>query len=116
MLITDMKMPIMDRIQLLRNLHESQSLPCTVVLSSYDDFKMVRESFRLGACDYLLKADISEEMLETLLTRLNQDFPKEEEESELHQEDAKDKTLVDMAMGRRSLDLNFYDRLLPNSI
>lgn len=48
LLITDMKMPIMDGLQLLRELNRKNRLPCTVVLSSYDDFKMVRESFRMG--------------------------------------------------------------------
>lgn len=59
-MITDMKMPIMDGLQLLRELNRKNRLPCTVVLSSYDDFKMVRESFRMGACDYLLKSEYQE--------------------------------------------------------
>lgn len=108
LLITDMKMPIMDGIQLLEHLNASQSLPCTIVLSSYDDFKMVRESFRLGASDYLLKADINEDMLAGLLTKLNQDYLKEEKEPEHQKEDEKEKQLVDMAMGRSSLDLGFF--------
>lgn len=98
LLITDMKMPIMDGICLLRELSVRNVMPCTVVLSSYDDFKLVRESFRMGACDYLLKSDITGESLSLLLTKLNQEYLAGETEEE--KEPERGKVLVDMATGR----------------
>ena len=106
LLITDMKMPIMDGLQLLRELNAKNLMPCTVVLSSYDDFKMVRESFRMGACDYLLKSDIEEEVLSALLARLNQEYLIEEAEEVRVPE--REKVLVDMATGRTALDESFF--------
>lgn len=108
LLITDMKMPIMDGIQLMQKLNESQTLPCTVVLSSYDDFKMVRESFRLGACDYILKADINEEVLAGLLEKLSREYLKEDQEPESAVEKSRERQLVDMAVGRSSLEPEFF--------
>lgn len=129
LLITDMKMPIMDGIQLMKCLQEQQKMPCTVVLSSYDDFSMVRESFRLGASDYLLKADISEEMLEGLLVKLNLEGEKEEakqEETWSREADGnqagdnqtgdnqagnhltRERLLAAMAMGRKPLEPEFF--------
>lgn len=106
LLITDMKMPIMDGLQLLRELNRKNRLPCTVVLSSYDDFKMVRESFRMGACDYLLKSDINEETLSALLARLNQEYLAETVEEV--REPAPEKVLIDMATGKMALDEGFF--------
>lgn len=106
LLITDMKMPIMDGICLLRELSVKNVMPCTVVLSSYDDFKLVRESFRMGACDYLLKSDITGESLSLLLTKLNQEYLAGETEEE--KEPERGKVLVDMATGRAALDSSFF--------
>lgn len=106
LLITDMKMPIMDGLQLLRELKRLDRMPCTVVLSSYDDFKMVRESFCLGAYDYLLKSDINEEMLSELLAKLSHDHLAEEPEERLLQEQKT--VLMDMAAGRTALNDSFF--------
>lgn len=72
LLITDMRMPDMDGLQLIEALQKSGKLPVTLVLSSYNEFELVREAFRLGAYDYLLKADLQETFLKKHIERLNQ--------------------------------------------
>lgn len=72
LLITDIKMPGMSGLELLRQLRESAYMPVTVALSGYDEFDLVREAFRLGAYDYLLKANINRIALERLLDGLRQ--------------------------------------------
>lgn len=67
LLVTDIKMPGMDGLELMRHLRESDAMPVTVVLSGYDEFELVREAFRLGAYDYLLKGNISRTGLTQLL-------------------------------------------------
>ena len=85
LVITDMKMPVMDGIGLLTQMNRMVSnrelpvMPKVLVLSGYDDFNLVRESFRLGAGDYLLKADLNETMLETVLKRLNDEWQDSED-------------------------------------
>ncbi|MGL5434049.1 MAG: response regulator transcription factor [Lachnospiraceae bacterium] len=71
LLITDMKMPDMDGISLMKQLRGSGKLPITVVLSGYHEFELVRESFLVGAFDYLLKSDLTKDSLDKLLTKLN---------------------------------------------
>ena len=84
LVITDMKMPVMDGIGLLEQINrmaENRELPVmpkVLVLSGYDDFQLVRESFRLGAEDYLLKADLNEEMLLSMLERFKDEWSQEE--------------------------------------
>lgn len=54
-LITDIKMPAMSGIELLTFI-QARHIHCkSIVLSSYDDFNLVRYAMKLGACDYLLK-------------------------------------------------------------
>lgn len=61
--ITDMKMPGMDGVSLIRELKKYRHPPEILVLSSYDDYELVKESMRLGASDYLLKVDLTAEKL-----------------------------------------------------
>ena len=57
-LITDMKMPRMDGIALLRALQKEKIQMYVIVVSRYDDFQLVREPMRLGAADYLLELEL----------------------------------------------------------
>lgn len=70
LLITDMKMPLLDGLGLIRRLRQSAILPVTVVLSGYDEYDLVREAFRLGAHDYLLKGNLDTASLTGMLTDL----------------------------------------------
>ena len=72
LLIVDMKMPDLNGIALMEKLKEEGILPLTVVLSGYNEFSLVREAFRIGAYDYLLKSDVSRESLLALLQKINQ--------------------------------------------
>lgn len=72
LLITDMKMPSLNGLDLMRRLRQEGRLPVTLVLSGYDEFELVREAFRLGAYDYLLKSDINSFALERMLKNLKQ--------------------------------------------
>lgn len=54
-LITDIKMPVMDGVELIKNLHESGADLKMIVLSGYDEFSYVRECMKYGAVDYWLK-------------------------------------------------------------
>lgn len=56
----------------MRHLRESDAMPVTVVLSGYDEFELVREAFRLGAYDYLLKGNISRTSLIQLLDSMRE--------------------------------------------
>ncbi|MDO5417684.1 MAG: response regulator [Lachnospiraceae bacterium] len=72
LLITDMKMPGLDGIALMEQLQKEGKLPVTIALSGYNEFELVREAFRVGAFDYLLKSDLNEESLKKLLQKLNE--------------------------------------------
>jgi|GEM_PF-498343 len=65
--ITDLLMPRMDGLELIRKLKESGKDVGIVVLSCMDDFTYVKEAMKHGAKDYLLKPTMEPEtLLETL--------------------------------------------------
>ncbi|WP_068777081.1 response regulator [Paenibacillus sp. FJAT-26967] len=67
-LITDLKMPGMDGLELLRLLQERRYDGKFIVLSNYGEYELVREAMKLGAMDYLLKVTLQpEELLELLM-------------------------------------------------
>lgn len=110
LLITDMKMPVMDGLELMQRLHDEHQLPVTVVLSSYDDFQMVREAFRLGAFDYLLKSDIKKENLEGLLAKLNADNSAAQISVSINPVSNQSGRLVDMVTGKSALADDFFEQ------
>lgn len=66
-LFTDIRMPVMDGMELLKKLNQNHVLPYTVVLSAYDDFSYARDCLKLGVSEFLLKSEITKDELETCL-------------------------------------------------
>lgn len=69
-LITDIKMPVMDGLELIPRARKLNPQLRIVVLSAYDDYPLVREAFRAGADDYLLKPELTDDGLTDVLTRI----------------------------------------------
>lgn len=69
-LLTDINMPVMNGIELMEQMRKLTRAPYVIVLSAFNDFHLVREAFRLGAGDYLLKTDINEETLTSCFRNL----------------------------------------------
>lgn len=67
LVITDIKMPVMDGLQFIRE--ASKLLPSCkfVILSNFDEFPYVKEALKLGAADYLIKSEISPDIVIELL-------------------------------------------------
>ncbi|MDO4615919.1 MAG: response regulator [Lachnospiraceae bacterium] len=77
-LLTDIDMPVMNGIELIRKIKESGSKLQVIVLSCHDDFVYVKEAMRLGAEEYILKDNITPDKLLQVL----QDLCGETEDSE----------------------------------
>jgi len=67
--LTDIKMPKMNGIELLKELAENSLTGAVILLSEYSEFEFARQGLRLGAFDYLVKP-IEEEQLADLMSRL----------------------------------------------
>ncbi len=54
-IISDIKMPICNGIEMLRKLKNMNYAGDIIILSGFDDYDLVRDALKLGATDYLLK-------------------------------------------------------------
>lgn len=75
LVITDIKMPKVDGMELLKKIVEKNLCSCVVLLSDYTDFNYVRQGLVLGAFDYMTKP-VNEQEIEGLLHRAR-DFIRE---------------------------------------
>jgi DNA-binding NarL/FixJ family response regulator len=70
-LVIDISMPVKDGIEVLKEFKE-KGFPCKViVLSSYDDVKIIKEVMKLGSSAYLTKQCAGENIVEAIHTVLN---------------------------------------------
>lgn len=67
LLVTDLSMPLMDGIALIRKIREVNRKLYIIVLSCHDEFEYVKEAMREGADDYVLKNTLDEHTLYELL-------------------------------------------------
>ena len=71
LIITDLKMPQMDGIEMLRALRAEGCKAYVIILTAYDNFSYAQSALRLGAVDYLLKP-FHDGDLENAVTRIQQ--------------------------------------------
>ncbi len=68
-IITDIRMPIMDGMELLKEIRRQSLCACTVLLSEYTDFTYAKDGLTYGAFDYVIKP-VTEEKIKDLLDRV----------------------------------------------
>ncbi|WNS42463.1 response regulator [Paenibacillus sp. MMS20-IR301] len=79
LLITDVRMPEVSGLDLIRSLNEAAWKPVIIVISGYAEFDYVQQAMRLGAVNYLLKPLDKSELLSVV-----EDALKREEERQRH--------------------------------
>lgn len=84
-LITDIKMPTMDGIELINNIKKLSLKTRSIVLSGFDDYKFIRETFKNGIVDYILKP-IDNRILFELLMKIKEDIENEMYQKEKEKE------------------------------
>ena len=62
LILTDVKMPVMDGLELVENLRRLNFSGEAVIISGFDEFDFVRRALKLGAADYLLKPVKAQEL------------------------------------------------------
>lgn len=67
--LSDIQMPVMNGIEMIRQIHEKFPWISVVVLTGYDNFEYIRECMRSAVVDYILKP-ISEKELDGAFRRL----------------------------------------------
>lgn len=67
--ISDVKMPIMDGLELLRRISEEYPEIVVLMLTSFSEFRLAQQALKYNALDYILKTELDEKVLENALIR-----------------------------------------------
>ncbi|ACT01228.1 response regulator [Paenibacillus sp. JDR-2] len=81
-ILTDIYMPVMDGIELIKQVRSARRKAKIVVMSNYDDFASVKEAMKYGASDYVLKYKLDPDVLLDLLGQTKKLLAAEARESE----------------------------------
>lgn len=84
--LTDLNMPGMGGLEMIRTLKGRRQRHKIIVISGYDDFHLVKESFKLGVRDYLLKPVHSGDLAEVLNKTVHELQQEEQQDLEGHSE------------------------------
>jgi two-component system response regulator YesN len=92
LIITDIKMPKMDGIQMLRNIRALSNNIHVIFLTAYSDFEYAQNAIRLSAVDYLLKP-FEDGELEEVVTKVCKII-----ESERKQKEKEDDVYINLVL------------------
>ncbi len=84
-IITDIKMPFMDGLELSRLVKKEMPLVKIIILSGYDDFAYAKEAISIGITDYLLKPIAGAELLKAVRAVGDTILSEQEERKKLEQ-------------------------------
>ncbi|MGO4537131.1 response regulator transcription factor [Paenibacillus sp. 2TAB19] len=94
-LVTDIKMPVMDGLELTRQALAINPSIKIILISSYNEFEYVREGMKQGAIDYLLKPTLEAEELIAVLQRCKDLLARGRKQVVEHQQLVKQTALLD---------------------
>lgn len=66
LVITDIKMPLMDGLKMLQKVQEAGLFPKVIVLTAYSEFEYAKQAVKLGVCDYIIKPVVVQEFVQTI--------------------------------------------------
>lgn len=82
--ITDIRMPFMDGLELSKLIRQELPEVKIIILSGYDEFDYAKEAIKIGVVEYLLKPISSAKLLETL-KEVSSTIRQEKEEKDLRE-------------------------------
>jgi len=106
-IFTDIRMPLIDGLQLIKTVKQEYPDILIVALSAYDEFDLVKKALTSGAEDYILKSELSFECAESTLLMLKERHAKlsQEKARTLHMEKS-------ISESNTVLRMNFFRDLL----
>lgn len=72
LIITDIKMPCMDGLEMLTHMHNKKLKTKAIVLSAYSEFSYAQKAIKLGISEYLLKPIVVSEFVQSIKAIENQ--------------------------------------------
>lgn len=99
-ILTDLKMPVMDGIMLIRTIREKENDIKTrfIIMSCLDEFSLVQQALNMGVSHYFLKATTSCKDIQAILQHITQELDEEAQKSRRNIGDA-EKLMQDLNDG-----------------
>lgn len=69
-ILADIRMPVMTGIEMIEQIRKQDARTRIVVFSCHEDYEYVRQAFKLGISDYILKVRMMPEDIETIMERV----------------------------------------------
>ena len=113
--MSDMHMPIMNGIEMIRKIHEVFPWIQVMVLTGYDDFNYIRECMRSGVTDYILKP-INDEELTKAFSKLVENKKNEDWEKVKYQSLHSEKQEIINGLRKRFLRHYFTEQMTDEEI
>lgn len=82
-IITDIKMPVMDGLELSKKIKEIMPEVFIVILTNFAEFNYAKEAISFGAYEYLIKSEIRPKEIKELLFRIDEKLKNKEPEFKL---------------------------------
>lgn len=89
-ILTDIKMPVMDGLEMISRIREKDQKTKIVILTCYEEFRYLQDAMRMGVSDYILKLTMKPSEIESLMEKLKRELDEKEQNQQI---DAKSNAL-----------------------
>ena len=79
-ILTDIKMPVMDGLELIARIREKDEKTKIVILTCYEEFEYLQEAMRMGVSDYISKLRMKPAEIEAAMEKLKRELDENEEQ------------------------------------
>lgn len=79
-ILTDIRMPMMDGLELIAQIRKKDERTRIVILTCYEEFGYLQEALRMGVSDYILKLKMKPAEIEAAMVKVKQKLDKAESE------------------------------------
>ena len=93
LILTDIRMPNMDGMQLISLIRENDTKTKIIILTAYEEFDLVHKAIRHGVSDYILKFKMSIDEMESVLRKVQAELQTESIQDSSEQQDGKMDTI-----------------------
>jgi two-component system response regulator YesN len=73
-ILTDIKMPVMDGLEMIARIRETDEKTKIVILTCYEEFVYLQEAMRMGVSDYISKLKMKPAEIETAMEKLKREL------------------------------------------
>ena len=112
--LTDLQMPKMDGLQLLEEIKREGIDVKTIVLSAHDRYDLIRQAFKLGACDYIIKTEMTQKEILAQLNNAAAQFMARDADLDIRKRDEaqlKEKYLADLLKNMQTEPAETYESM-----